>query len=132
MLVITPVTSYGGKGCRSMRRACCCNEETRWLPCLPVNPSAPMHPPRAVHPFNLLPSALNAQVVFEALDPATLEFSLTAPGARRIGAPLDLRHGEPLALRLLLDYSVLEVFTSSGQVGASDVQPCLPADCLHS
>ena len=59
------------------------------------------------------------EVVFEALDPATMAFSLTAPTARHIGGQLDLRPGEPLSLRLLLDYSVLEVFTGSGQALAT-------------
>lgn len=43
------------------------------------------------------------EVVFEALDPATMTFSLTAPMARRIGGPIQHRPGQPLALRLLLD-----------------------------
>jgi hypothetical protein len=43
------------------------------------------------------------EVVFEALDPATMSFSLTAPMARRIGGPLQQKPGQPLALRLLLD-----------------------------
>jgi beta-fructofuranosidase len=43
------------------------------------------------------------EVVFEALDPATMSFSLTAPMARRIGGPLQQMPGQPLALRLLLD-----------------------------
>jgi hypothetical protein len=37
------------------------------------------------------------EVVFEALDPATMSFSLTAPMARRIGGPLQQKPG------LLLD-----------------------------
>lgn len=43
------------------------------------------------------------EVVFEALDPATMTFSLTAPLARRIGGNVSHRPGAPLALRLLLD-----------------------------
>jgi hypothetical protein len=61
------------------------------------------------------------EVVFEALDPATMRYSLTAPGARHVGGPLDLRPGAPLELRLLLDGSVLEVFTGTGQVLATRV-----------
>ncbi|KAF6258531.1 hypothetical protein COO60DRAFT_1107801 [Scenedesmus sp. NREL 46B-D3] len=56
------------------------------------------------------------EVVFEALDPATMSFSLTAPMARRIGGPLQQKPGQPLALRLLLDASCLEIFTGSGEV----------------
>lgn len=43
------------------------------------------------------------EVVFEALDPATMTFSLTAPMARRIGGPITHKPGQPLALRLMLD-----------------------------
>jgi hypothetical protein len=43
------------------------------------------------------------EVVFEALDPATMTFSLTAPLARRIGGNISHKPGVPLALRLLLD-----------------------------
>jgi beta-fructofuranosidase len=44
------------------------------------------------------------EVVFEALDPATMAFSLTAPMARRIGGSISHKPGAPLALRLLLDH----------------------------
>ena len=50
------------------------------------------------------------EVVFEAMDPTTLTFSLAAPGARRVGGPL-LRPpapGSPLELRVFLEYSCLE------------------------
>lgn len=43
------------------------------------------------------------EVVFEALDPATMSFSLTAPLARRVGGSVPHKPGAPLALRLLLD-----------------------------
>ncbi len=43
------------------------------------------------------------EVVFEALDPSTMAFSLTAPLARRIGGPISHKPGQPLALRMLLD-----------------------------
>lgn len=43
------------------------------------------------------------EVVFEALDPATMSFSLTAPMARRIGGPITHKPGQPLALRMMLD-----------------------------
>ncbi|GIL47606.1 hypothetical protein Vafri_4399, partial [Volvox africanus] len=58
------------------------------------------------------------EVVYEAIDPATLTFSLAAPGARRVGGPLQRppARGTPLALRVFLDYSCLEVFTGNGEV----------------
>jgi len=43
------------------------------------------------------------EVVFEAMDPTTMTFSLTAPLARRIGGNVTHKPGAPLALRLLLD-----------------------------
>ncbi|KXZ49898.1 hypothetical protein GPECTOR_19g349 [Gonium pectorale] len=58
------------------------------------------------------------EVVYEALDPSTLTFSLAAHGARRVGGRL-LRPpapGSPLSLRVFLDYSCLEVFTAAGEV----------------
>ncbi|KAG2494572.1 hypothetical protein HYH03_007338 [Edaphochlamys debaryana] len=58
------------------------------------------------------------EVVFESLNPHTLEFSLAGPGSRRVGGPL-LRPpapGQPLQLRVFLDYSVLEVYTEGGEV----------------
>jgi hypothetical protein len=56
------------------------------------------------------------EVVFEALDPSTMAFSLTAPTARTIGGRISQQPGQPLQLRVLLDYSVLEVFTGTGEV----------------
>lgn len=56
------------------------------------------------------------EVVFDALDPATMSFSLTAPTARHIGGQIDVKPGQPLQLRLLLDFSCLEVFTGTGEV----------------
>ncbi|GIL97891.1 hypothetical protein Vretimale_3412, partial [Volvox reticuliferus] len=58
------------------------------------------------------------EVVYEAIDPATLTFSLAAPGARRVGGRLQRPPvpGSPLALRVFLDYSCLEVFTGNGEV----------------
>ncbi|KAI8462969.1 MAG: glycosyl hydrolase [Monoraphidium minutum] len=61
------------------------------------------------------------EVVFEALDPSTMQFSLTAPDARRIGGPLTARPGEPLELRLLVDGSCVEAFTGTGEVLATRV-----------
>ncbi|KAJ9506637.1 hypothetical protein QJQ45_018294 [Haematococcus lacustris] len=58
------------------------------------------------------------EVVFEALDPETHEFSLAAPGCRRVGGKL-MRPplpGQPMHLRVLLDASLLEVFTGGGEV----------------
>lgn len=55
------------------------------------------------------------EVVFEALDPETLQFSLSAPNARRIGGKIEHRSGEKLHLRVLLDHSLLEIFTGNGQ-----------------
>ncbi|KAG2446052.1 hypothetical protein HXX76_000654 [Chlamydomonas incerta] len=68
------------------------------------------------------------EVVFEALDPHTLTFSLAAPGARRVGGPL-LRppaSGCPLSLRVFLDYSCLEVFTGDGEVLTARVYRGVP------
>jgi hypothetical protein len=52
------------------------------------------------------------------MDPATLTFSLAAPGVRRVGGRLQRppAPGSPLALRAFLDYSCLEVFTGNGEV----------------
>lgn len=62
------------------------------------------------------------EVVFESLDPSTMQYSLTAPDARHVGGRLlHARHGEPLELRLLLDGSCVEVFTGSGEVLATRV-----------
>jgi beta-fructofuranosidase len=63
-------------------------------------------------------SYLLRQIVFEAVDPATLTFSLAAPGVRRVGGRLQRppAPGSPLALRAFLDYSCLEVFTGNGEV----------------
>ena len=69
------------------------------------------------------------EVVFEALDPHTLTFSLAAPGARRVGGPL-LRPpapGQPLSLRVFLDYSCLEVFTGDGEVLTARVYRGVPS-----
>lgn len=43
------------------------------------------------------------EVVFEAMDPSTMTFSLTAPLARRIGGNVTHKPGAPLALRVLID-----------------------------
>ncbi|KAF8056752.1 BFRUCT3 [Scenedesmus sp. PABB004] len=67
------------------------------------------------------------EVVFEALDPCSLAFSLTAPAARRIGGAIAQRPGQPLALRLLLDGSCLEVFTGTGEVLSTRVYRGSPA-----
>eukprot|EP00892_Ulva_mutabilis_P009472 jgi/Ulvmu1/6898/UM031_0104.1 len=56
------------------------------------------------------------EVVFEGLDPQTKAFSLTAPTARRVGGRLEPRGLDTLALRCLLDHSLLEVFCGTGQV----------------
>jgi Glycosyl hydrolases family 32 C terminal len=56
------------------------------------------------------------QVVFEGFDPDTMAWSLSAPSVRRIGGRVDPAGYDALALRVLLDHSLLEVFTGSGQV----------------
>lgn len=56
------------------------------------------------------------QVVFEGMDPATKTFSLTAATARRVGGRLEPRGLDRLALRCILDHSLLEVFCGTGQV----------------
>lgn len=67
------------------------------------------------------------EVAFEALDPSTMQFSLAAPGAQRFGGELDMRPGEPLELRLLIDGSCVEVFTGTGQVLSTRVYRGAPA-----
>jgi hypothetical protein len=56
------------------------------------------------------------QVVFEGLDPETMAYSLSAPTVRRVGGKLDPESFQTLALRIILDHSLLEVFTGTGQV----------------
>jgi beta-fructofuranosidase len=56
------------------------------------------------------------QVVFEGLDPETMSYSLSAPTVRRVGGKLDPESFRTLALRIILDHSLLEVFTGTGQV----------------
>jgi hypothetical protein len=69
------------------------------------------------------------EVVFEALDPATMTYSLTAPGARRIGQQLLRPLGQPvITLRVLVDYSVLEVYTSTGEVLSTRAYRGVPPD----
>ncbi|EFJ50760.1 hypothetical protein VOLCADRAFT_103826 [Volvox carteri f. nagariensis] len=76
------------------------------------------------------------EVVYEAIDPATLTFSLAAPGVRRVGGRLQRppAPGSPLSLRVFLDYSCLEVFTGEGEVltarvyrGSAPTNPGYPA-----
>ena len=55
-------------------------------------------------------------MVTEALDPETKALSLSAPNVRRTGGKLETRGADALALRIILDHSLLEVFTGSGQV----------------
>jgi len=79
-------------------------------------PSAAYSAPDAAataHPRGLA-SAL--EVAFEALDPATMGYSLLAPGARRTGGRVHVGPRDRARLRILLDDSVLEVFTGSGEV----------------
>jgi sucrose-6-phosphate hydrolase SacC (GH32 family) len=69
--------------------------------------------------------------VFEGLDPDTKAFSLSAPNVRRIGGKVDPAGFDTLALRIILDHSLLEVFTGSGQVVTTRVyrgQPATPED----
>lgn len=69
------------------------------------------------------------EVVFEALDPVTMIYSLTAPGARRIGQQLRQPLGQPvITLRVVVDYSVLEVFTSTGEVLSTRAYRGVPPD----
>eukprot|EP00803_Ostreobium_quekettii_P007954 evm.model.scf_929.2 EVM.evm.TU.scf_929.2 scf_929:6204-10003(+) len=56
------------------------------------------------------------EVVFEAVDPDTMEFTLDAESSRRVGGNIDLRPGEPLQLRVLMDHSCVEIFTGTGDV----------------
>eukprot|EP00803_Ostreobium_quekettii_P007372 evm.model.scf_89.9 EVM.evm.TU.scf_89.9 scf_89:38243-42484(-) len=56
------------------------------------------------------------EVVFEAVDPDTMEFTVDDESSRRVGGNIDLRPGEPLQLRVLMDHSCIEIFTSTGDV----------------
>lgn len=56
------------------------------------------------------------QVVTEAIDPETKALSLSAPNVRRTGGKLEPPATDMLALRIILDHSLLEIFTGSGQV----------------
>lgn len=53
--------------------------------------------------------------MFEALDPETLKFSLSAPSSRRVGGKIEHASGDALHLRVILDHSLLEIFTGNGQ-----------------
>jgi hypothetical protein len=54
--------------------------------------------------------------VFEGFETEAKVWSLSAPSVRRIGGRVDPWGLDTLALRILLDHSLLEVFTGSGQV----------------
>lgn len=56
------------------------------------------------------------EVVVEGLHPDTLQYSADAPTARRMGGTLDMKPGDTLQLRVLLDHSCVEVFAASGEV----------------
>lgn len=68
------------------------------------------------------------EVVFEALNPETMEFFLDADSSRRIGGPIDWHAGQPLYLRIILDHSCLEIFTGSGEVLSTRVYRGGPID----
>jgi len=68
------------------------------------------------------------EVVFEALNPETMEFFLDADNSRRIGGPIDWHAGEPLQLRIILDHSCLEIFTGTGEVLSTRVYRGAPVD----
>lgn len=68
------------------------------------------------------------EVVFEALNPETMEFFLDADSSRRIGGPIDWHAGQPLYLRIILDHSCLEIFTGTGEVLSTRVYRGGPMD----
>lgn len=72
----------------------------------------------------------NLEVVFEAVDPETMEFCINSSSSHRVGGIIDFQPGTPLCLRILIDHSVLEVFTGSGEVLSTRVYrgepPCTP------
>lgn len=44
---------------------------------------------------------LTLEVIYEALDPATMQYSLSAPTARQVGGPIDgLAPGESITIRV--------------------------------
>lgn len=44
------------------------------------------------------------------------EFDVEHDALRRVGGPVNVKPGEPVALRMLVDHSCLEVYSSSGEV----------------
>ncbi|KAK9810230.1 hypothetical protein WJX72_007025 [[Myrmecia] bisecta] len=44
------------------------------------------------------------------------ELDLEAENVRRVGGPVDMRPGEPVQMRILLDHSCIEVYLGSGEV----------------
>lgn len=54
--------------------------------------------------------------MFEGLDPETMTYSLSGPAVRRVGGRLDPPSFSTVALRVVLDHSLLEIFTGTGQV----------------
>ncbi|GMH35060.1 hypothetical protein BSKO_02928 [Bryopsis sp. KO-2023] len=67
------------------------------------------------------------EVVFEAVNPETMEFCLDSETSRRIGGVIDFRPGDPLVLRVMIDHSVVEIFTGSGEVLSTRVYRGAPA-----
>lgn len=54
--------------------------------------------------------------MYEGLDPETMTYSLSGPAVRRVGGRLDPPNFATIALRIVLDHSLLEIFTGTGQV----------------
>lgn len=75
------------------------------------------------------------EVIFEAVDPETMDFCISSSSSYRVGGIIDYRPGSPLYLRILIDHSVLEVYTGSGEVLSTRVYrgepPCTPDEGIE-
>lgn len=56
------------------------------------------------------------EVIFEVIDQDTMQFCIDQDSSRRVGGIVSFSPGDALHLRMLLDYSSLEIFTGNGEV----------------